>query len=196
MANKHVVSQQLLNFYTKQIFSLPITSFRYTIYKIPSSGRIEYYDWIGSNLYHYGESASQFKWSITQNKDSFAGYACQKAVTNFAGRRFEAWFTREIPVSDGPYKFAGLPGLIIKLNDVQNQFIFELISTGKLNNYNIEMPLKKSTLVTREVLRKGMANYQANLLNKISSTDNTGGSDNRKNLAERARRRNNQLELR
>lgn len=33
----------------------------------------------------------------------------QKATCDFAGRKWIAWFTTEIPIQDGPYKFYGLP---------------------------------------------------------------------------------------
>lgn len=195
-ADSHAPSQEKLNFFTKQVFSLPITSFRYVIYKTPSTGKIDYYDWIGSNLYQYTESTAQFRWTITQAKASFAGYSCQKATTSFAGRRFEAWFTREIPVSDGPYKFAGLPGLIIKVNDVGNQFAFELKKISMLVDSNIDLPAKKATLATRDAFNKGLATYQMSLQDRMASMGNTVSSDDRKNLAERAKKRNNRLELR
>ena len=39
-----------------------------------------------------------------------ASFDCQKAECDFRGRRWEAWFTTEIPVGEGPWKLRGLPG--------------------------------------------------------------------------------------
>ncbi|WP_449400375.1 GLPGLI family protein [Chryseobacterium wanjuense] len=56
----------------------------------------------------------------------------QKATLNFGGRIWEAWFSTDIPISDGLYKFHGLPGLIVKMEDSTSTHIFELVSTQKI----------------------------------------------------------------
>lgn len=43
-----------------------------------------------------------------------------------------AWFTHEIPISDGPYKFNGLPGLILEISDTENHYNFTLKGVEKL----------------------------------------------------------------
>lgn len=65
-------------------------------------------------------------WTILKEKNKFFGYAVQRAETVFNGRKWIAWFTNEIPVNDGPYKFFGLPGLILKISDSEENFIFEI----------------------------------------------------------------------
>jgi len=55
------------------------------------------------------------------------------------GRHWIAWFAPSIPISEGPYKFSGLPGLIIKLSDSNNFWNFEFTSLRKTNyDYPIE----------------------------------------------------------
>jgi GLPGLI family protein len=63
----------------------------------------------------------------TKKIDSFI---CQKAVGNFRGRTWYAWYVKEIPVSTGPWKLHGLPGLIIEASDSLDEvkFIFESLS--------------------------------------------------------------------
>lgn len=60
-------------------------------------------------------------WQITDIEKVIAGYTCKKAISNFKGYSFEAWFTDEIPISIGPEKFEGLPGLILfaKLGEIE-----------------------------------------------------------------------------
>lgn len=65
-------------------------------------------------------------------------YICYKATTKFEGREYVAWYTPEIPISDGPYKFWGLPGLILKVSDTENHYIFTLESFEK---YFDELPI-------------------------------------------------------
>jgi GLPGLI family protein len=64
--------------------------------------------------------------------DKYKGFNVQKAITDFAGRKWIAWFTADIPIPDGPYKFYGLPGLILKLEDTTGSHKFNL--TGIKNN--------------------------------------------------------------
>jgi GLPGLI family protein len=70
-------------------------------------------------------------WKILPEKQKIGEFEAQKAVTEFAGRKWTAWFTEELPFQDGPYKFRGLPGLIVKLEDATQSHVFELKAVGK-----------------------------------------------------------------
>jgi|GEM_PF-1896764 len=66
-------------------------------------------------------------WTIADDKDStIFGLKTYKAECLFSGRKWTAWFTPEIPVSDGPYKFSGLPGLILKLESADGDYSFHI----------------------------------------------------------------------
>lgn len=71
-------------------------------------------------------------WKLTKEKKIIQNYNCQKAEINYGGRTWEAWFTQDILIHDGPYVFANLPGLIVKINDLQNQHSFLLIANYKV----------------------------------------------------------------
>ncbi|MFC3158251.1 GLPGLI family protein [Chryseobacterium arachidis] len=73
-------------------------------------------------------------WKILQEKSRMFNYNVQKAEADFGGRKWIAWFTNEIPISDGPYKFYGLPGLILKISDFKENFIFEIKGLTKEEN--------------------------------------------------------------
>ena len=80
----------------------------------------------------------EMNWEISKENINILGYKVQQATTFFAGRQWTAWFTPEIPISDGPYKFYGLPGLILKISDKTNTHSFEIFSIQKLkSNYFI-----------------------------------------------------------
>ncbi|AZQ65644.1 GLPGLI family protein (plasmid) [Flammeovirga pectinis] len=72
----------------------------------------------------FTENYNDLKWTITNNTKNINGFYCIQATTTYGFYEIEAWFTPEIPVSDGPYLFAGLPGLIISLNDQNNMHSF------------------------------------------------------------------------
>ena len=72
------------------------------------------------------------KWKISPENDVFGNFKIQKAESEFAGRKWTAWFTTEIPIQEGPYKFRGLPGLILKIYDSTNSHIFTLAGIQKL----------------------------------------------------------------
>ena len=74
------------------------------------------------------------KWKIESETQTIANYPCQKAELDFGGRKWTAWFTTKIPIQDGPYKFSGLPGLIVALNDHSGSHNFVLKGANKLEN--------------------------------------------------------------
>lgn len=80
--------------------------------------------------FKYNEKVN-LKWQILNDTLTINSYKCNKATTNYSGREYIAWFTKEIPISNGPYKFTGLPGLIIKIYDTKNQHLFKLNSFTK-----------------------------------------------------------------
>jgi GLPGLI family protein len=96
------------------------------IYKF--SKKIKSYHQIGASFQTYEESFPLMEWHILKDSEEVAGYSCQKATTNFAGRDYVAWFTTEIPYQDGPYKFSGLPGFIVQVQDTQKHYTFSLKS--------------------------------------------------------------------
>lgn len=103
--------------------------FKYRIYKQHTDGSIITKDYVFSaGWFKYEENKSCFNWDITLETDTINGYFCQKAICDFGGRQWEAWFTPEIPYSDGPYKFCGLPGLILKITDKKGHYDFNMIS--------------------------------------------------------------------
>ena len=87
------------------------------------------------------EEKLQFDWTIDNNaKAKILGLNCTKATCRYAGRDYEAWFTPDIPISDGPYKFSGLPGLIVKVQDNEKEHIFELKEIKKVHNKPLYFP--------------------------------------------------------
>lgn len=86
---------------------------------------------IGRDQYSYNETPA-FPWKILPETVKIGEYNTQKAEVVYGGRTWYAWFTQEIPLQDGPYKFSGLPGLIVKVQDAKGDYSFDLRQTKKI----------------------------------------------------------------
>ncbi|KMQ67841.1 hypothetical protein ACM39_10885 [Chryseobacterium sp. FH2] len=94
------------------------------------------------NYFIVEEQFPAFNWKIENEIREILGYSCKKASMSFKGRNYTAWFTTKIPISDGPWKFGGLPGLILELVDDHSLIKIEAIKII-LNAENVNISLKK-----------------------------------------------------
>ena len=65
-------------------------------------------------------------WTMQSDMDTILGMHCRRAATTYGGRDYEVWYSTSIPISDGPYIFSGLPGLIVKVSDSEKWYSFTL----------------------------------------------------------------------
>ncbi|MDO5511074.1 MAG: GLPGLI family protein [Weeksellaceae bacterium] len=94
-----------------------------------------YYQVLGIGVRAVKEEVFPFKWDIVQAKDTvIMGFNCQQAHTQYRGRTYEAYFTHEIPVNLGPWRFHSLPGLILAVQSTDGYFSVNAIKleTNKL----------------------------------------------------------------
>lgn len=87
---------------------------------------------IGNDRYRVTEDRKP-EWKIEPEKKKIGEFSVQKATTDFAGRTWEAWFTTDVPIQDGPYKFSGLPGLIVSVADKSGSHSMELKGLKKIS---------------------------------------------------------------
>lgn len=73
------------------------------------------------------DTLGAIQWMIHEDKKQFGLLVCQKATGIFRGREYEAWFAMDIPISSGPFKLGGLPGLILEARsmDGEVEFLFQ-----------------------------------------------------------------------
>lgn len=81
---------------------------------------------IDTKNYLIEDTLDNFKWRISNEKKKILKFECIKATTNFRGRDYEAWFTEDIPIQNGPWKFCGLPGFIVAIKDKSGSYSYEL----------------------------------------------------------------------
>ncbi len=111
----------------------PRAKINYKVFKEFSLGQYILSSTFGVHSAQYTESIKPQNWQLSDEEKQIAGYNCKKATTSFSGRDYIAWYTPEIPIGDGPYKFTGLPGLILSLGDIAGHHVFTAISVEKKN---------------------------------------------------------------
>ena len=153
-------------------------------------------------------------WKILPNKGKIGAWNVQKAEADFAGRHWIAWFSTDIPIQDGPYKFYGLPGLIVKIEDKSGFHKMELkgISKNVLERDILAFEFEKAIDIDykkyQTVYKKYRKDPMANLKKKAQDgqfyvTDDAGNKLNNadymksqeKMMQERMKKNNNILEL-
>lgn len=110
-----------------------------------------------------------YKWNITNETKKINDFTCYKATTSFRGNTFEAWFTPDISINAGPWKWYGLPGLIVEATDTDKSVVFKLEKVEKLTE-EIPFPSKNLSRINlkqyfekeEEALNAMLAEYSNN----------------------------------
>ncbi|MDR2682416.1 MAG: GLPGLI family protein, partial [Dysgonamonadaceae bacterium] len=113
----------------------------FSVYKNYPSGKFTTIDKISTDWFSCEEDIPVQEWTIDDKatKD-ILGYACRRAECDFRGRKYIAWYSDEIPVSDGPWKFGGLPGLILEVGDSEGHYQFALVGIHSHATRAITLP--------------------------------------------------------
>jgi GLPGLI family protein len=186
---------------TEMHYKIPGSKVKYYIEKNLTSNEVIFKERIINDYYSYSEELKNMNWNILPETKNITGFQAQKATISFRGRNYIAWFTTEIPISDGPYKFKGLPGLILKIADEEEFYIFELSSFKKLKDPIFDIEKGKNYLeTTRSELEQIRKDYNAD---PYTALDNSGivinfrGERQRflKEHREKIKKQNNPIEL-
>lgn len=84
---------------------------------------------VGMDYYQFN-SVDKIVWKLSNETKMYENYKLQKAEAIFGKRKWTAWFCKEIPINEGPYKFRGLPGLIFIVEDSAKNYKFTLKKTS------------------------------------------------------------------
>lgn len=115
------------------------------------------------------ENFERIDWEILDEKKKIGKYDCQKAIGFFRGRNYEVWFTFSIPSFFGPWKFHGLPGLILQATDKENEVNFIAKSINNVLIENNKIPFNQYKIITRK-------DYNIMLNKKIDGIESKIGS--------------------
>lgn len=179
--------------------NLPKTGFSFKIFSIISDSNIIKLSTI--DLEKYGTIYSFPSWKMESNIDTVNGFVCRKATLDFAGRKYSAWYSLEIPIQEGPYIFKGLPGLVMKISDSKAHYTWEVVNIlNKTAETVPEYSSKGVKWISRaEMLRLNSPEAKRNKLHEMGAfDDNWVGIEKeelRRRFEEKLRINNNNLEL-
>lgn len=138
------------------------------IYQNYPQGKMTTVDIMAPNIFTYQEAAFPVQWELTQDTTTVCGYVCNKAVAEYGGRKWTAWYAADIPVPYGPWKFTGLPGLVLAATDSEGIHSFTAISFRKSDGIGI-LKEKNARLVTtdRSKFIKNKNSFEQDPMNNI-----------------------------
>ena len=146
-------------------------------FNYPDKGEITVYNRFLSTVYEYSEPVPSLHWDISTSTDTVLGYECFMAEAEFRGRVWRTWFTYEIPMPYGPWKLGGLPGLILKAEDTDSLFVFEMAGISDFRNgdmhiyrYNERTRKCKREDILRLNDMRGVASNQLNEMHGVKSS--------------------------
>ncbi|MBW7674587.1 GLPGLI family protein [Chryseobacterium chendengshani] len=155
---------------------IPKTGLSFTI--IQSNENTQYFRLAGMSLLTYKEPVKK-NWKLVDETMVINTIICKKAEITSKGRNWIAWYSPEIPFPYGPYKFSGLPGLIIKITDDKGDFDFELVKSvpqsqlkGKLVNIK-KSRYTEAVETTQAKLKQAVRNADANATALLASYGTT-----------------------
>ncbi len=134
------------------------------------------------------DNLKDFGWEMTSEIKNIGNYTCYKATrsreeerikfTSENGKENEsketiivetiAWYTSEIPVSNGPKGHWGLPGLILEIQEGEETIVCTEIVLNPTERIKIEEPTKGKT-VTQEKYDKIMDAHAKEMLERFKN---------------------------
>ncbi|SFJ06271.1 GLPGLI family protein [Myroides guanonis] len=107
-------------------------------------------------------------WEISRELEDYNGLQVQKATSKIGGRQWTAWFTKEIPLIDGPYKFKNLPGFVVKVMDSEEDYVFEFLNSAKITTFWFTDIPNAEKINEKEFKQIKKANTNKNMLQVIA----------------------------
>ena len=138
---------------------LPGLSF-YLYRNYPSKGKSTYCHYIHEpRIFYYEEDIPQIDWHLVPGDTTLLGYQCQKATCKFRGRDWTVYYTMDIPISEGPWKLCGLPGLVLYARESLCEYTFSCAGIEKPENAYIEVDKRLWTKVGQKEMEEQLIKF-------------------------------------
>lgn len=169
---------------------------------IQTTDNVQFYETVGMTLLSYHDPVIN-DWKLIDETKVINSIVCKKAETRFKGRDWTAWYSAEIPFPYGPYKFSGLPGLIIKITDKTEDYDFEMVKSipsSKVRGRMVSVKkvrYQNTKLVTKKDLVQARTNFRNNAKRELESMGTVFSQDQKgqQKISETQKKGHNPIEL-
>lgn len=131
--DRDVILRQQINAAIGSKTEWPHKRMKAYVYKNYPQGKMTVTDGLLMQDYIYEDTLYAQNWVIQDSSKLILGHECQKAVCHYRGHCWTAWFAMDIPITDGPWKLCGLPGLIMEATTEDNSHAFKLLGMEKVS---------------------------------------------------------------
>lgn len=143
----------------------------YQIYKNYPAGKLTTLDQLATTRFRCEEPTERPQWTLYPDTTTVLSYTCRKATCHFRGRDYVAWYTEEIPKSEGPWKLQGLPGLILKASDSRQHYTFVCSGIEQCRQEEmIQFTGSEYEPVSRKDLQKAHKRYASDPIGFVEET--------------------------
>ena len=116
---------------------------------------VYYYDKLFTKSFYIKDTLCPMIWSLSNIQKTVLGKLCQSATTTVRGRTYTAFYSTEIQIADGPWKFCGLPGLVLFVESSDKNFSFEAKNITINKNIKIKnQPYLTKKFIAWEIFKK------------------------------------------
>jgi GLPGLI family protein len=163
------------------------------LYKNISQNRMAHKTELMGKVFLIKDNLEAYDWKLTGEAKNIGNYSCYKAVYEkeeediqidmidgevkeekvTKKRTLVAWYTPDVPVSNGPNIYGGLPGLILEVNDGDQTIVCSEIILNPKEVKEIKEPTKGKT-VTREKFSEISLEKTKEMMNRYRSRDGKG----------------------
>lgn len=187
------------NSFNVDMRGLPPSKFKFLI--IQTNDNSQFYEAAGMTLLSYNTPVIG-NWKLVDETKVINSIVCKKAEVSYKGREWTAWYSTEIPFPYGPYKFSGLPGLIVKITDKTEDYDFELVKS--VSSYNLKGKLVRinkaryhnAKLVTKKELAQAIISSKENSKYELERMGTVFSDDQkRQKISETEKKGYNPIEL-
>ena len=131
--DRDVILRQQINAAIGSKTEWPHKRMKAYVYKNYPQGKMTVTEGLLMQDYIYEDTLYAQNWVIQDSSKLILGHECQKAVCQYRGHCWTAWFAMDIPITDGPWKLCGLPGLIMEVTSEDNSHAFKLLGLEKVS---------------------------------------------------------------
>ena len=163
------------------------------LYKNISENRMAHKTELMGKVFLIKDNLEAYDWELTGETKNIGNYTCYKAVYEkeeediqidmidgevkeekvTKKRTLVVWYTTDVPISNGPNNYGGLPGLILEVNDGDQTIVCSEIILNPKEVKEIKEPTK-GKVVTRKEFSKISLEKTKEMMNRYRSRDGKG----------------------